>query len=86
MRFAAVIFLSCIALSAADKVPVDQAQYDALALYWHAGEYARALLGCPETVETIRMPRDCRTNQGKVNAEELRELRKIAKRLLSLKD
>jgi hypothetical protein len=80
-----ILSLACVT-SAADKVPIDQAQYDALALYWHAGEYARALLGCPETVETIRMPRDCRTTAGKVNAQELRELRMLAKRMLSLRD
>lgn len=68
------------------KTPVDQAQYDALALYWHAGEYARALLGCPVTQAVILMPANCRTGQGTVNAEELRELRRIAKRLLQLKD
>lgn len=80
-----ILALACVT-SAADQVPVDRAQYDALALYYHAGEYARYLLGCPATVETIAMPRDCKTGQGTVNAEELREVRKIAKRLLSLRD
>lgn len=80
-----ILALACVT-SAADKVPVDQAQYDALALYWHAGEYARALLGCPESQAVILMPRNCRTGQGKVNAEELRELRKIAKVMLQLRD